>query len=183
MASEGHVSMLKNQCSAELNLFCESDGCLPINSRASGHLQFSAVHGDDSQRIIHTPTGRIETCACILLIHQRPVPAREGNLREVKLERQVIANKIILDVSLWLDDSENRKIIDQAVRRLEGEAFGREASTQALKVVDPPQVQPRCWGRIEGKRSVFARIEDGGSPGRPIYRGEIRSDSPCTRNH
>ena len=30
--------MLKNQCSAELNLFCESDGCLPIDSRASGHL-------------------------------------------------------------------------------------------------------------------------------------------------
>ena len=38
LASEGHVSMLKNQCSAELNLFCESDGCLPIDSRASGHL-------------------------------------------------------------------------------------------------------------------------------------------------
>src|SRR5438270_10932725 len=32
---------------------------------------------------------------------------------------------------------------------------------------DPPQVEPRCWRRIKGKRSVFARIEDGGSPGRP----------------
>src|SRR3989442_14474958 len=52
-----------------------------------------------------------------------------------------------------------------------------------MKVVDPPQVEPRWLGRIEGKRFVFARIEDGGSPGRPIYRGEIRSDSPCNRNH
>src|SRR5207249_10000427 len=110
------------------------------------------------------PAGRIETCACILLIHQRPVPAREGNLREVKLERQVIANKIILDVSLWLDDSENRKIIDQAVRRLEGEAFGREAGIRFIQCINGcsywRKTQSAVQGSVNGSRSQcdFSRV-------------------------
>src|SRR5438874_2341608 len=83
--------------------------------------------GCDAEWIIHTPTGRIETCARILLIHQRAVPPRERNLRQVKLESQVIANKIIFDVSLRFNQSEHSHIIEQTVRRLEFEAFGRKA--------------------------------------------------------
>src|SRR5437879_5659889 len=44
----------------------------------------------------------------------------------------------------------------------------RRSSTQPLKVVDPPQVKPRCWRRIESEGSMFTRLEDARRPGRRI---------------